>query len=121
MTEHRVAMHQRRVAAPRFKLIRAGAWLTIAFLALALSAPVSAAKPVRGCTNTFDLMTIEGFRERSIEAGVPLDLLGPEWEAGLRARFDRNSDSNICVKDLPDTPGHLDTFVFNVVDNTSNS
>ena len=37
--------------------------VAMAMLALAmLAAPVSAAKPARGCGNTFQLMTVEQFR-----------------------------------------------------------
>jgi len=33
---------------------------------------------------------------------------------------DKNGDTILCVKDVPDTSGHLGPLVFNVVDNTAN-
>jgi hypothetical protein len=106
-------------ARPRLR-IAATTLLAAGLLSIALAAPVTAAKPVRGC-GAAELMTIEAFRARSLEAGVPPDVLGAEWEAGLRSGFDKNGDGSLCVKDLPDTNGHLGTWIFNVVDNTSNS
>jgi hypothetical protein len=92
----------------------------VALLAVA-AGPVAAKKPIRGCPNpSFDQMAMEEFRELSLEVGVPAELLfTPEWEAGWDA-YDRNGDGALCVKDLPDTPGTLDGWIFNVVDNTSN-
>lgn len=82
--------------------------------------PAAAAKPIRGCgTGGFELMTYEAFRDLSITVGVPEELLGDEHRAGWDA-YDRNGDGSLCVKDLPDTPGHLGSWVFNVVDNTAN-
>jgi hypothetical protein len=82
--------------------------------------PAQAAKPTRGCSDGKALMTRDAFRALSLSVGVPADLLfTPEWEAGW-AGYDKNGDTRLCVKDLPDTPGHLGTWVWNVVDNTSN-
>lgn len=88
---------------------------------LALSAgPVLAGKPIRGCgAGGFDLMSYEEFRDLSIAVGVPEELLGDEHRAGWDV-YDRNGDGSLCVKDLPDTAGHLGSWVFNVVDNTAN-
>lgn len=110
----------RSVSSRGRRTIGFGTWLALSALCLALAAPVSAAKPVRGCAGDFALMSIDAFRNVSLAVGVPPELLGEDWEAGLRARFDKNTDSMICVKDLPDTPGTLDGWIFNVVDNTSN-
>ena len=89
-------------------------------LTLAVVAPVSAAKPVRGCPNDgFVLMGYTAFRQLSISVGVPESLLGADHYEGWLA-LDANDDLHACVKDLPDTPGHLGGWIFNVVDNTSN-
>jgi hypothetical protein len=89
-------------------------------LVLAIALPV-AARPTRGCGNEkWDPMTMTQFRELSLSLGIPPELLfSPEWEAGWAA-YDKNGDTILCVKDKPDTPGHLDTWVWNVVDNTAN-
>jgi hypothetical protein len=93
--------------------------LLLALLASSIAGPVLAAKPARGCPNpAFMLMSPEAFRALSLSVGVPPELLGADWEAGLLG-FDKNGDRLICVKDLPDTRGHAGGWVFNVVDNTS--
>jgi ABC-type sugar transport system substrate-binding protein len=96
------------------------ALVAVALLSIALAAPVSAAKPARGC-GAADLKTIEQFRMLSLSVGVPPEILGADWETSLRTGVDKNGDGSICVKDVPDTKGHLGTWIFNVVDNTSNS
>lgn len=89
-------------------------------LALALASPVLAGRPARGCSNDqFVPMSYADFRELSLDVGVPEALLGPDHLAGWR-KIDKNGDDILCVKDLPDTKGHLGTWVFNVIDNTSN-
>ncbi len=89
-------------------------------LILAIAAPALAAKPVRGCPNEkFDLMGYTQFRNLSLSVGVPEDLLGAE-HAALWDAYDRNNDGMLCIMDLPDTPGHFGTWVFNVIDNTAN-
>lgn len=94
--------------------------IAIAALTLAVAAPANAAKPARGCPNDgFVLMNYPDFRDLSIELGVPEDLLGPDHLAAWNS-FDRNDDGLACIKDLPDTSGHLGTWVFNAIDNTSN-
>ncbi len=86
----------------------------------AVASPVAAAKPARGCTQDFVPMTQAEFKALSASVGVPADFLAsPEWSATWD-RFNRNGDPYLCIKDLPNTPGHLDTWVFNVTDNTSN-
>ena len=120
MNGHGVATHALGVAPPRKSLLRAGSLLVSLLLCLAMAAPASAAKPTRGCTKDFVLMTRDEFIALSLSVGVPPELLGtPEWVAGWVA-YDRNHDDQLCVKDLPNTPGHLDSWIFNVVDNTSN-
>jgi hypothetical protein len=101
---------------------RAGSTLILVVCLVAITAaPAAGAKPVRGCANeAFELMSMEAFRTRSLGVGVPADILfTPEWEAGW-AFHDKNGDGNLCVMDLPDTPGTLFGWIFNVVDNTSN-
>lgn len=94
--------------------------LVIAALTLAVATPANAGKPVRGCPNDgFVLMSYSAFRALSIELGVPEDLLGPDHLAAWNG-FDRNDDGLACIKDLPDTAGHLGSWVFNAIDNTSN-
>ena len=98
-------------------LATAGAVLV---LTLASALPAFAAKPVRGCPNGgFALMTYEQFRQASRDVGVPEDLLGADHLAGWMV-LDGNDDLKACVKDLPDTPGTLGGWIFNVVDNRSN-
>jgi hypothetical protein len=93
--------------------------LLIVMLLAASAVPVSAAKPVRGCPNEgFVVFTMEQFRELSRQLGVPEDLLAtlPGWWP----TYDRNLNDLLCVKDLPDTPGHSDTWAFNLIDDVSN-
>ena len=40
------------------------------------------------------------------------------WAAAGDA-IDKNDDNMICVKDLPDTPGTENGWIFNVIDNTA--
>jgi hypothetical protein len=97
MSDGRVTAHAFRVSHPTARM-RAAALLGAALMVLALAVPAQAAKPTRGCSDGKALMTRE--------AG---------W-----ASYDKNGDTRLCVKDLPDSPGHLGTWVWNVVDNTSN-
>jgi hypothetical protein len=93
--------------------------LLLASLFVVAAAPASAAKPARGCPNEgFVITTKEEFRDLSRELGVPEELLAT-LDAGW-AEYDRNLNTLLCVKDLPDTKGHLDTWVFNVIDDVSN-
>ncbi len=95
-------------------------WLVAALLVLAVAAPAQAGKPTRGCPDSKFLIGRDVFRELSLSLGVPPELLfTPEWEAGW-AFYDKNGDTNLCASDLPDTPGHLGSWIWNVVDNTSN-
>ena len=89
-------------------------------LIFVLAGAVSAAKPTRGCGNEgFVIMSYPEFRQLSLDVGVPEELLGPEHETFWNA-LDRNDDGLACIKDLPDTSGHLGSWVFNAVDNTAN-
>ena len=92
-----------------------------AVLALAIGGPAAAVKPVRGCPNVDKVpMTISEFRELSRSLGVPSEIIdSPEWLAAASS-FDKNGDTILCIGDKPDTPGHLDTWVWNATDNTSN-
>lgn len=93
-----------------------------AVLALSLVSvlPAYAGKPVRGCPNdSFVLMTYLQFRQESLDAHVPEELLGADHLAGWMV-LDKNDDMMACVMDLPDNPGTLDGWIFNLVDNTSN-
>ena len=101
-------------------LIRAATWLATGVLLLAVAVPVSAAKPVRGCSADKVPMTRDAFRDMSIALGAPPEIMfSAAWEAGWAA-LDKNGDTIGCVQDAPDNAGHLDGLVFNVVDNTSN-
>ena len=94
--------------------------LAVGLMALATAMPVAAVKPIRGCPNEgFVLMDYTTFRNLSILVGVPPELLGPDHFAFWND-IDRNDDGFMCIKDLPDTPGTLDGWIFNAVDNTSN-
>jgi hypothetical protein len=113
MTHAIAAVHQPRV-------VHAVAWLAAALLILAIAAPVYAARPTRGCSDSKVVMARDDFRQLSIDVGVPPELLfTPVWEAGW-ASYDKNGDTNLCVGDKPDTPGHLGTWLWNVTDNTAN-
>lgn len=91
----------------------------VPLLTLVLAGPVLAARPVGRCGNEgFDLMTYSQFRALSVSVGVPEELLGPEHLAQWNS-INKNDDKYLCVKDLPDTPGHLGGWIFNVVDNTA--
>jgi len=92
------------------------------FLALllvtAIAGPALAAGPSRGCPNDkFVLLDYEAFRALSLSVGVPEDVIASE---ALWQNTDRSGDGLLCVMDLPDTPGTLDGWIFNVVDNTAN-
>ena len=101
-------------------LARSLALSASAALAMAIASPAAAAKPARGCTQDFVPMTQAEFKALSLSVGVPADFVeSPEWAATWDA-YNRNGDAYLCIKDLPNTPGHLDTWVFNVTDNTSN-
>ena len=105
---------------PRTGLLHVAAWLAAALMILAVAAPV-AARPTRECGNDkFELMTMEEFRDLSLSLGVPSEILFSDaWEAGWNS-YDKNGDTQLCVKDKPDTAGHLGSWVWNVVDNTAN-
>ena len=92
----------------------------LAVAALLISSmPALAVKPVGECPNPkFTAMTYSEFRQLSIDVGVPLELLGPEHLAAFDG-FDKNDDGLVCIMDLPDTPGHLGSWVFNAIDNTA--
>jgi len=94
--------------------------LAMAFtLAAALAAPALAAKPVGACPNPgFVAMTYAQFRALSLQVGVPEELLGAEHAAQF-ATINKNNDPFVCVMNLPDTPGTLDGWIFNVIDNTA--
>ena len=107
------------LVAPR-AVARALTILAVSCLLLMTAGPVAADKPVRGCPEGKVSMSREEFRTLSLSVGVPPELLfNPDWEAGWAA-YDRNADTYLCIQDLPNTPGHLDTWIFNVTDNTSN-
>ncbi len=83
------------------------------------AAPVSAAKPARGCPNDgFTSSTKDAFRDVSRALGVPEELLGEPLDLWW-ADSDKNGNTRLCIKDLPETPG-LPVFVFNIVDDVSN-
>ncbi len=97
---------------------RLTAILGLLSLMLAAAAPAWAS-PARACPNDqFTLMTFAEFRALSIGVGVPEEFLGAAWVAKMTT-FDKNGDGLVCIMDLPDTPGHLGAWVFNVVDNAA--
>ena len=88
-------------------------------LAASVALPAAAAKSIGSCPNgDFQLMTYQQFRALSLSVGVPASELGPEHEAAV-GDIDKNDDGRICVRDQPDTPGTLDGWIFNVIDNTA--
>ena len=98
-------------------------FLLVAMVALlALTAgPALAVKPIGGCPNPkFTAMEYSEFRALSVAVGVPEEFLGAEHAAGWDV-FDRNDDGTLCVMDLPDTPGTLDGWIFNVIDNSAST
>jgi hypothetical protein len=108
-----------RLRAPR-SVARALTLAAASCLLLATAGPVAADKPVRGCPADKVSMSRDEFRTLSLSLGIPPELLfNPDWEAGWDA-YDKNADTYLCVGDVPNTPGHLDTWIFNVTDNTSN-
>lgn len=91
-----------------------------ALLLVASAAPATAAKPSRGCPNpSFQAMTLDELRSMFRDIGVAEDWLGDKLDAAW-AKYNKNGDAYLCVKDLPDTKGHLGNWVWNVVDNTAN-
>ena len=90
-------------------------------LAIAMAVPALAVKPIGVCPNRqFEALTYAEFLALSRSVGVPEEFLGADHFAAFQA-FDKNNDGLVCIKDLPDTPGHLGGWVFNAIDNTANS
>lgn len=116
-------------------LPRIGAAATAAALALALTAGgVAADKPVRGCSDDFDLWTVTNFRaymnSAEFYASLPPEgqALAPTilaiinsdaWLAGS-ASIDANGDGQLCLKQKTITSGHYWGWQWNAVDNTKN-
>lgn len=89
-------------------------------VSLAITSPVIAAQPARGCPDeAFLKMTYFEFRDYSISLGNPPSAFppqpGPGWVAG-----DRNADGYLCIKNIPDNRGTLFGLAFIAVDNVSN-
>ncbi len=103
-------------------------------ISLAVAAPASAVKPVRGCTDSFDLWSIVGFRAYMNSAEFYLSLppegqaLAPDILASINSDtwlaatdgIDKNGDGYLCLKQGPVNSGHLFGWIFNAVDNTAN-
>ena len=114
---------------------RIGLSLTLGLSLLAGTAgAVMADKPTRGCSDDFQLMSILDFRALLNSAGFYASLpaegqaLAPAllesinsdaWLAG-GARFDKNGDGQLCLKQDPINSGHLWGWIWNAVDNTKN-
>ena len=115
---------------------RLGLAIATASLALAVSAGgVAADKPVRGCSDDFELWSILDFRaylnSAEFYASLPpegqalaealLESVNSDaWLAG-GAAYDKNGDGKLCLKQNTLTPGHLWGWSWNAVDNTKNS
>jgi hypothetical protein len=98
--------------------VRAG--LAAMLMTFALAAPVLAVKPLGSCPNDgFDAMNLNEFIALELSLGLPPDLV-PAYSAAW-ASLDRNGDGALCIKDVPDTPGHTGAIYYNAVDNTSHS
>lgn len=103
-------------------------------ISLAVAAPASAGKPIRGCSDSFDLWDLLDFRAYLNSAAfygslgsegqalTPdfLELINSDAWLAIGAAFDKNSDGHLCIKQGPPTKGHLYGWVFNAVDNTAN-
>lgn len=88
-------------------------------LATVMAVPTLATKPIGVCPNgQFEAMTYAEFLALSRSVGVPEEFLGADHFATFQT-FDKNHDGLVCIKDLPDTPGHLGAWVFNAIDNTA--
>ena len=115
---------------------RMGLSLALASSLLAgTAAGVLAAKPIRGCSDDFQLLSILDFRtlmnstqfyeslppEGQALAPDILPVINTEdWLAGASA-YDANADGVLCLKQKTITPGHLWGWSWNAVDNTKNS
>ena len=58
-------------------------------------------------------MTYAEFLALSRSVGCQ-EFLGADHFATFQT-FDKNNDGLVCIKDLPDTPGHLGAWVFNAL------
>ena len=116
-------------------LRRTGSALAMGVLLLAGTAgAVMAEKPVRGCSDDFELMSVLEFRalmnSPEFLAALPPEgqALAPDilavintddWLAGAAA-YDANADGLLCLKQKTITSGHLWGWSWNAVDNTKN-
>jgi len=101
------------------------AMLLLAGLALPLFAasPADAAKPQAFCgdpSSGWELIDFDEWWDRTVAAGLPLDIFTREdVEAGLEA-LDKNDDSMVCWKFLQATAvGAIPPYFFNGKDNTA--
>lgn len=96
---------------------------------------VMADKPVRGCSDDFQLLSLLDFRallnSPEFYASLPpegqalapafLESINSDAWLAVGAQFDKNGDGQLCLKQDTITPGHLWGWVWNAVDNTKNS
>ncbi len=82
----------------------------------ALAAATSgAAKPVGNCPPPFDQLTFDELLVVAHETGVPAS---DEELLAHFASLDKNGDENLCLANLPDTPG-IPSYGVNLIDNTA--
>jgi len=108
-----------------FKVRISLAVLVLAALALPLfaAAPVGAARPQAFCgapSAGWELIDFDEWWERTVAAGLPLDVFTREdVEAGLE-KLDKNDDGLVCWKPLQATAvGAIPAYFFNGKDNTA--
>ena len=115
---------------------RLGLTVALATMTLLISAGSAAAnKPVRACSDDFELMGILEFRALmnapAFHATLPAagQALAPDLLAvvnsnawlEISAKIDANGDGQLCLKQKTLTSGHLWGWSWNAVDNTKNS
>jgi hypothetical protein len=83
---------------------------------LGLVSPASATKPARGCPDSFQLVSPEQAAQILVDNGSPYTV---QQLVPRIAVYDTNSDGNVCIQDLPDTPG-TPSYIANFIDNTAN-
>ncbi len=114
---------------------RMGVALVCALIVAGSAVGVAAAdKPIRGCPDSFELMSIDAFRAL-LNSQSFFDSLPPEGQAiaepmlafvnseawlGTALAIDKNGDLHLCLKPLPRTAGNFYGWFWNGVDNTSN-